>query len=181
MQNTTNSLLRIKLFIILLSFFSLVSYAGADENAIDRRQVQQSVEQPPADKPLDAAKIQAKNPTSASAVYEPAKDEISIGKFFLGLVCWSFALFVMTYVYGHLVGTFKRAKMTLFGISLTLSFAATMLMVVNKFPTYPLNTMSGLLGWWIAQGLFIYLILRMDKKPGNMGSKRDAKNSERLA
>lgn len=161
MQNTIRSLPRLILTILLLSVFSPAAYADTAD-AIDRQQQAQ-----PAAAPTQSANAAQSGVTAAAPAIiarEPVKDDYSVGQFLLGFVGWAFALFVMVYIYGRLVGALNsKAGNTLLTISIVLSCAGTALVILNKFPTQPMNALSGLLGWWLAQCVFIYLCQRMGK------------------
>jgi len=148
------------LTIVLLASFSSVSYADTVGNTPVDSQTATTGKQP--SDATDAAKNNVANPSVT--MREPVKDEFSVGNLVLGFIVWSFMLFVIAYVYGQLTGTLKKARLHLMSISMTLSIAATVLMMVNKLSTYPMNALSGLSGWWLAQCGFIYLLFRLIKK-----------------
>lgn len=167
MSNTANSLPILLLMIILLLFFSTVSYADAVDDAIERHQ--QESAQRYADKQLRDALDRAKRDREheramANFVGEPAKDEISFGKFFLGFIFWAIVLVVLIFVYEGLFGEHKWHRIILVCISLFLLCLITVRIVMNKFSTYPIEASSGLLSMWITQGWFIYFLSRSGKK-----------------
>ena len=164
MQNTKDFLLRLMLTIFLSCSFPLLSHADAAD-AIGRQQQAPQAAGPKQAEAAGAAQSGVKSASVPIAAKEPVQDSYSVGQLFLGLIGWSFALFVMVYIYGRLAGVLdSKAGNILTSISLISSCAASALVIINKFPTHPMNALSGLLGWWIAQCGFIYIFQRRDKK-----------------